>query len=136
MADERKTSGVETLLLVEDEEMVSETAKLSLSAHGYQILCARDGMEALEIFHDRRKDIDLIISDVVMPRMGGSDLLDRIREFDSRIPFILASGYTDHLQIVEQVAEKGAFFIHKPYTPISLVHMVREVLDISANEEP
>ncbi len=136
MADERKTSGVETILLVEDEEMVSETAKLSLSAHGYQILCARDGMEALEIFHDRRKDIDLIISDVVMPRMGGRDLLDRIREFDSRIPFILASGYTDHLQIVEQVAEKGAFFIHKPYTPISLVHMVREVLDISANEEP
>ncbi len=135
IADEKKTSGVETILLVEDEEMVSETAKLSLSAHGYQILCAKDGMEALEIFHDKQGDIDLIISDVVMPRMGGRELLDRIREFDRGVPFILASGYTDHLQIVEQVAEKGAFFIHKPYTPINLVHMVREVLDIAANYE-
>lgn len=132
LSEEQDASGEETILLVEDEEMVSETAKLSLSTHGYQILCASDGIEALEIFHDRRDEIDLIISDVVMPRMGGRELLDRIRDFDSHIPFILASGYTDHLQIVEQLAEKGAYFIHKPYTPISLVRMVREVLDITS----
>jgi|YelNatPaOPRAMG01_1025707.scaffolds.fasta_scaffold05384_6 PAS domain S-box-containing protein len=136
VAENKKISGAETILLVEDEEMVSETAKLSLSAHGYRILCARDGKEALEIFHDRRDEIDLIISDVVMPRMGGRELLDGIREFDKKIPFLLASGYTDHLQIIEQIAEKGAFFIHKPYTPINLVHMVREVLDIANNNEP
>ena len=91
----------ETILLVDDDENVRQTTSEVLNAMGYHVITACDGVEAVEIFKQQKSKIILIISDVIMPRMGGIDLLSHIRRLDDSLPFILATGY-DKNQVVEQ----------------------------------
>ncbi|HFB83342.1 MAG TPA: response regulator, partial [Thermodesulfatator sp.] len=81
------------ILLVEDEESVLEALKASLEALGYQVTVARDGLEALRIYSKRANEIALVLTDMVMPRMNGLELLENLRRLDPQVRIVLLSGY-------------------------------------------
>jgi PAS domain S-box-containing protein len=123
-----KTTGSETILLVEDEEMVRDMAQHTLEHLGYRVLCASNGVEALKIYKESSDRIDLLLTDVVMPQMGGKELYENIFAIDSTLPVLFASGYTDNVHLFEEVTSRGAAFLHKPFSPASLARKVREIL--------
>lgn len=121
--------GSETLFLVEDEPLVRYIGATGLRHLGYTVLEAENGVDAL-LLVDRYTDvIDLLITDVVMPQMGGRELAERFREIRPDVPVIYTSGYTDTAIVHEGVLEPGLAFLQKPFTPAALAHKVREVLD-------
>ena len=124
-------SGNETILLVEDEEQVRRVAKTVLESAGYRVLAAGDGVEAERICNEHRGTIDLLLTDVVMPRMGGRELVERLKASrpDTRVLFM--SGYTDDTVVRHGVLDDEVAFLQKPITPDALKRMVRVVLDES-----
>jgi two-component system cell cycle sensor histidine kinase/response regulator CckA len=123
--------GRETVLLVEDEESVRALARRVLAAQGYRVLEARDPLEALRICREHGGPIDLLLSDVVMPELGGRELADRVLEQRPGLPLLFMSGYADAVQAAGGLGE-GSWFIAKPFRPDELAHKVREVLDAAA----
>jgi two-component system cell cycle sensor histidine kinase/response regulator CckA len=124
--DAPAVGGTETILLVEDEEPVREIVGRILAQAGYQVLVARDGVEAVETFTQRSKDIELLLLDAIMPRMSGMDALTEIKKLRSDVRAIISSGYSDALATVRQ---RGIEFLQKPYEPDALLRIVRAVLD-------
>jgi PAS domain S-box-containing protein len=120
--------GSETVLLAEDEELVRHLAVDILEGHGYTVLQASTGEEALRIAQEHEGRIDLLFTDVVMPRMNGKELADRISELHPEVKVLYASGYTDEAIVHLGVLEPGIAFLQKPFTPSSLARKVREVL--------
>ena len=127
--------GTETILVAEDEEPLRGLAKDVLEAMGYTVILAKNGEEAVETFKAKRGEIDLVILDVVMPRMGGHEAHERIRRLDKDVPIIFMTGYsaeTVQSKFVRQnkfMEELGAALIQKPYNVEVLGRRVREVLD-------
>ena len=122
--------GTETLLLVEDEPAVREIAALVLSEQGYTVLGATDGCAALEVARQRNgHGIHLLVTDVVMPRMGGKELADRLTGDHPDLKVLFASGYTADALGEHGMLEEGLAFLPKPYTAAALACKVREVLD-------
>jgi len=121
--------GKETILLVDDEEPIRRTARRILENFGYQVLLASDGSEALRLIRARAADIDLVISDVAMPNLGGRGLYDAARASGARMKFLFASGYTARDIGSTGDIDAGVPFIHKPWTLSEFVTRVREVLD-------
>lgn len=124
------TEGTETILVVEDEPAIRRAAKRLLEKKGYTVLLAEDGIEALEVVERQGDRIDLIISDVVMPRMGGVLLYQALRQRDLRVPFMFTSGYA--LRDVRDgiPTDAGVPFMHKPWDVNDLLGRVRQVLDL------
>lgn len=121
--------GSETVLLVEDEEMVRVMTRESLQISGYTVLEAADGNEALRIYEQHKGQIDLTLTDVVMPQMGGRELVERLRPLCPQMRVLYMSGYTDNAIVHHGVLEAGTAFLQKPFTPVSLTRKIREVLD-------
>jgi PAS domain S-box-containing protein len=121
--------GAETILLAEDEEGVRLLAGRILEAHGYQVLHARDGREALQICRQHTGPIHLLLSDVVMPNLNGRDLVLKASPLRPQMKIIYMSGYTDTVIALHKILESGAAFLQKPFTPDLLVRTIREVLD-------
>jgi PAS domain S-box-containing protein len=121
--------GSETVLLVEDEAEVRGLARDVLERHGYTILEAADGNEALRIGRDHPGPIHLLLTDVVMPRMGGRELADRLTTVRRETKVLYVSGYTDDAVLRQGAAGTGTPFLEKPFTADSLAAKVREVLD-------
>jgi signal transduction histidine kinase/ActR/RegA family two-component response regulator len=121
--------GHETILLVEDELAVRNLARDVLRAQGYTVLEARDGRHALEISELRFGAIDLLVTDVVMPGIGGCELATRLAELRPAMPVIYMSGYTDTAIVHHGVLDPGTTFLQKPFTPNALARKVRQVLD-------
>jgi CheY-like chemotaxis protein len=121
--------GTETILLVEDEEMVRSLTRQILEECGYTILEARNGVEAIAICEEHGSQIDLLLTDVVMPQMGGRELAERLAPIYPRMQILFSSGYTDDAVVRHGVIAAGTNFIQKPFTPQGLAHKVREVLD-------
>jgi PAS domain S-box-containing protein len=121
--------GDETILIVEDEEIVRKLAVRILKGLGYTILEAPEGGAALILCEDFKKPIHLILTDVVMPGMSGLKLVERLREIHPEIKVLYMSGYTDNAILHHGVLEKGTHFIQKPFTLENLARKVREVLD-------
>ena len=121
--------GNETILLAEDEEPIRRTARRILERFGYKVIAAGDGAEALEIIRRRRQEIDLVLTDVVMPRLGGRALYDTARAEGATMKFLFASGYTARDLGATGVIDADLPFIHKPWTIADLARRVREVLD-------
>ena len=121
--------GHETLLLVEDEELILRVAREGLARLGYRVLAARDGVQALEISAQTAEPIDLLITDVVMPRMGGRELASHLLTLRPGIKVLYNSGYADNTIAERGVLEEGTNFLQKPYTLAALAKCVREVLD-------
>lgn len=122
--------GTETILLVEDERVVRTFASEILREQGYTVLEAANGQEALEVVaREANYGISLLLTDVVMPRMGGKDLADRLTADHPDTKVIFASGYPDSAISNQGVLDEGTVFLQKPLTPVALVTKVREVLD-------
>ncbi len=121
--------GAETILLVEDEESIRRTARRVLERFGYHVLTALDGLEGLEVIRAHGADIDLVITDVAMPNMGGRGLYDAARTSGATMKFLFASGYTQRdLGAIGDI-DPALPFIHKPWTLSNFLRRVREVLD-------
>jgi signal transduction histidine kinase len=121
--------GTETVLLVEDEEVVRRLGHRVLTALGYQVLVARDGPDALRIVQTWPDEIHLLATDVVMPRMSGRDLADQLRTRRPEAKVLFLSGYTEAAVAHRGVLAAGGDFLQKPFTPPTLARKVREVLD-------
>lgn len=121
--------GTETVLVVEDEPAIRRAAERALSVHGYKVVLASDGDEALRIIREPESGIDLIISDLVMPRKGGRELFEALRTSGCEIPLILTSGYSAR-DVEESAGLEGQVpFLHKPWTLVELLTSVRSALE-------
>jgi two-component system cell cycle sensor histidine kinase/response regulator CckA len=121
--------GRETVLVVEDEEGVRRLAGSVLRDSGYAVLEARDGAEGLEIARRHAGPIDLLLTDVVMPRLGGRELAEQLRALRPRSKVLFTSGYTEDKFLRDGLREATFTFLAKPYSPLLLARKVREVLD-------
>jgi two-component system, cell cycle sensor histidine kinase and response regulator CckA len=119
----------ETILLVEDEEIVRKLAREVLKTQGYTVLEACDGDEAMTICQQQGETIDLMLTDVVMPRLGGRELARRALSLRPEMKVICMSGYTDDVILQNGSKDASIAFLPKPFTPIALARKVREVLD-------
>jgi CheY-like chemotaxis protein len=121
--------GTETVLLAEDEDGVRGFAGLALRAAGYTVLEAADGREAIRVA-DRHPDrIDLLVTDMVMPNLGGSGVAEALTGRDPALRVLYLSGYTEEAVVRDGVLAAGAGFLQKPFTAACLMRKVREVLD-------
>jgi PAS domain S-box-containing protein len=120
--------GWETVLLVEDEDAVRALAREVLRRHGYVVLEARHGVDALRMVERHTDDIHLMVTDVVMPHMSGRDLAERLSTVRPTMKVLFMSGYTDHA-VMHRDLTPGSAFIQKPFTPEGFARRVRTVLD-------
>jgi CheY-like chemotaxis protein len=126
---ERDDRGTETLLLVEDEDGVRTLARMALERHGYKVLEARNGGEAVQICGQYSGEIRLLATDVVMPRMSGRELADYLTPQRPEMKVLYMSGYTDDAIVRHGLRDARIPFLQKPFTPDALIRKVREVLD-------
>jgi len=127
--DERPVRGHETVLVVEDQDMVRTLAVRTLQSQGYRVIEARSGGEALVIAEQHRGEIGLLLTDVIMPKMNGKQLYERLLAFDPHLKALFMSGYTDAEIAHHGILEEGLHFIPKPFKPQDLAGLVRRVLD-------
>jgi PAS domain S-box-containing protein len=125
----RVPKGAETVLLVEDEDAVRTLSRLILESNGYTVLEARDGQEGVWVGQQHPGPIHLLVTDLVMPRMSGRQLADRLTQARPHMRVLFISGYTDEAAMRQGVLEPDLDFLQKPFSPISLARKVREVLD-------
>ena len=123
------SSGTETVLLVEDEPQVRAVAARGLRGAGYRVLEATNGREGLQVARRERLAIDLIVSDVVMPEMGGKEMVELARQFVPSAAVLFVSGYTAGSFPLPGDDPTASMFLQKPFTPPELLAMVRLVLD-------
>ena len=125
----KSSKGAETVLLVEDEELVRNLATEVLRESGYQVLEAKHGNEALIMGKQHDGVIHLMLTDIVMPQMGGRELVEHLAPLRRDMKVLYMSGYTDDAIVHHGVLEEGTAFIGKPFTPDTLARKVREILD-------
>jgi two-component system, cell cycle sensor histidine kinase and response regulator CckA len=121
--------GSETILVAEDEDGVRSLTREVLEKYGYTVLEAANGEEALKVAEAHDGPLDLLLSDVVMPRMGGPELAQALLAKRPSVKVLYMSGYTDHPMVRRGVVNAGVAFLQKPFTPTVLVSRVREVLE-------
>jgi two-component system, cell cycle sensor histidine kinase and response regulator CckA len=124
-------AGAETVLIVEDNEQVRELACAILQRHGYSVLVAGDGPDAIKIFTSHVDSIDLLLTDVVLPDMNGKAVYEKLAELSPGLRVLYMSGYTDNVIVHRGVLQQGVDFIQKPFNVQALAAKVREVLDRS-----
>jgi PAS domain S-box-containing protein len=128
--------GNETILLVDDEPMVRDLGTEILRGYGYQVVEAADGVEALEIFNHKRAEIDLVILDLLMPKLSGKETLERLRQLDSTLKILICSGYGTREPESQLLAgDRQTPLVHKPFKPEELVYAVRKILDIGGDTD-
>lgn len=120
--------GKGTLLLIDDEELIRHTAKAILERLGYQVLLAADGSEGVAVFDQHRGIIDLVILDMIMPRMNGRECFRKIRELSPDIPVILASGFSQSSDLAELHQAGISDFLRKPFNTLDLSKAVEAAL--------
>jgi CheY-like chemotaxis protein len=123
------TRGDETVLLVEDQEEVRAVARRILITSGYRVVEARNGVDALTLLNDLNYDVDLVLTDAVMPQMGGPDLVRALRMKEPDLPVVMVSGYTDRELVTYGARELKVPFLPKPFRADDLLRTVRKTLD-------
>ncbi len=123
--------GTETILVAEDDPAVLKMISMILKPAGYTVLTAVNGKDALRAFHDHAGEIDLVLLDIVMPGMGGREVMEEIVASGSKVPFLFSSGYSEDVSHANFVAERGMELIQKPYCRELLLGEVRRILDAS-----
>jgi two-component system cell cycle sensor histidine kinase/response regulator CckA len=127
--------GSETVLIVEDEEMVRNFVCRYLEAQGYRCIEASNGRQALEVLERRGSEVDAIVTDVVMPLMGGRELTERVDALRPGTPFLFISAHTGDEIVRRGLMEPGTPFLQKPFTPQALAASIREILDRRASSD-
>jgi two-component system CheB/CheR fusion protein len=120
--------GTESILLVEDEDAVRELVHTVLEARGYRVMEARNGREGLKLCESHAGGIDLLVTDVVMPELGGRELAEMAVKMRPGLKVLYMSGHTQDV-ILKEGVQQGAAFLHKPFTPLQLAQKVRDTLD-------
>mgnify|MGYP001825318341 FL=1 len=124
----------ETILVVEDEEMVRDLVTRSLGYLGYEVISASNGEEGLTIVRQRNDEIDMVFTDIVMPRMSGPEMVAKMTEEQLDLPVLYTTGFTDNKRLLEDgEIREGVNLLPKPYTTKVLANRVREVLDTTTN---
>ena len=121
--------GNETILVVDDEAIIREVASDILESLGYEVLSAADGQEAMTIYHERKYDIDLVILDILMPGMGGSELLEKMKVSNTDVKAIFSSGFSEETEAVKDAKSSHLDFLPKPYRVNEISEIVRKSLD-------
>ena len=128
-AEAAPRGGSETILLVEDEEVVRGLARRILEQAGYSVVEAGKADEALRFYEEHVGEIDLLLTDVVMPGMSGKELADQLKSQCPELKMLFMSGYTDEAIVHHGILDSSVEFIQKPFTPAGLIKRVRDVLD-------
>jgi len=134
VAGARAPRGTETVLLVEDAAAVRAVTKQVLERQGYVVLEAPDGEAALRLAQQHRGPIHLLLTDVVMPRVSGRELAERLTQVRPDMRVLYASGYTDDSVVRHGILELGTAYLQKPFSPESLARKVRDVLDAAIQD--
>jgi DNA-binding NtrC family response regulator len=117
-----------TILLVDDETIVLRTMRQILTLRGYRVLTAENGRRALEVFEESAEPIDLLLTDVVMPGMHGTELARRLRERAPHLPVLFTAGMPDTPDIREEIYDRGYALLAKPFRPAELTAAVEAAL--------
>lgn len=128
--------GNETILVVEDEEMILDIVTNILVSKGYKVMTARDGYEALQVYIEKKNEIDLVISDLGLPKLNGADLLKKLKEINPLIKVIIASGHIEADAQSELQKYENINFMQKPYTVWKVLDHVRRLIDNSPPVSP
>jgi signal transduction histidine kinase/sensor domain CHASE-containing protein/ActR/RegA family two-component response regulator len=128
--------GSETVLIAEDEEMVRAYAVRVLEAAGYTVIQAADGAEALDLFSRHRNEIEVCILDVVMPKMNGRELFDRVREIRPGIRVLFASGFSQDAIHTRFIIHEGLELLRKPFNRSDLLRRLRQTLERGQDRDP
>jgi len=123
------TGGTETILVAEDEPAVLKVVSMMLTGAGYRVLTACNGQEALDVFQKNAGEIDLLLLDVMMPGIGGREVMDHIQPHHPHMPFLFASGYSAAAIHKDFTIQKGLRLIQKPYRRDELLRTLRQLLD-------
>jgi PAS domain S-box-containing protein len=126
---ESPRGGNELILVVDDEESIRSFAKEVLETHGYRVLLAADGFEAVEVFRDKNGEIGLVILDMMMPKMGGKEAFRKLTELNPGVRALLSTGYSQEGKAQDILNSGVKGFIQKPYRVNALLSKVRSVLD-------
>ncbi|MBT8491020.1 MAG: PAS domain S-box protein, partial [Deltaproteobacteria bacterium] len=121
--------GTETVLLVDDEDMILDIGQKLLEKLGYRVLLARSGEEALALYREKQNGIDVVILDMIMPEMGGGKTFDSLKKIKNDIKVLLSSGYSMHGEAQDIIARGCNGFIQKPFNIEDLSHKLRAVLE-------
>ena len=121
--------GAETIMVVEDNEMVRSLAEAMLQDLGYRVIVAETPDRCLELLNTSKAAIDLLVTDVVMPGMNGKDLIERLRLSEPELKVLFMSGYSRNIITHNGVFNEGVNFIQKPFTMSSLSEKVRQALE-------
>jgi len=118
----------ETVFLVDDDDMIADVSEMILKSSGYDVVTAKSGKEAIEVYKENNSRIDMVILDMILPDMGGGDTYDRLKEINPRIKVLLASGYDIDYQ-GRDIMERGCDgFIQKPFNMNELLEKIRGIL--------
>ncbi|MBW2107706.1 MAG: response regulator [Deltaproteobacteria bacterium] len=121
--------GTESILLVDDEDMILEVGEEILREMGYKVFLARSGKEAVEVYKAHKGDIDMVILDMIMPDMGGGEAYDKMKEVNPEVRVLLSSGYSVEGEASEILARGCNGFIQKPFSAKQLSRTIRQVLN-------
>jgi two-component system cell cycle sensor histidine kinase/response regulator CckA len=121
--------GSEVVLFVDDEEMICDIGEQILKAMGYRTMIARNGREAVEIYKENQEKIDMVILDIFMPKMGGGEAFDRMKEVNPNVKVLISSGCSVNDQVMDIIGRGCTGFIQKPFRFKDLSYKMREVLD-------
>lgn len=121
--------GSETVLVVDDEDMIIAIYQNILKIMGCKVLSAGGGKEAIQIYKENREKIDMVILDMIMPEMGGRDVYDKLKEINPDVKVLLSTGYSLQNQVTEILEQGFVGFIQKPFNIRELSHKIREILD-------
>ena len=125
----RPSTGAETILFAEDEESVRLLVTDILRQQGYTVLHAKNGEEALSMVEGKEMEIDLLLSDVIMPRMGGVELAQTLQAHNPSCKILFISGYSEDAHAMQGILHTKSQFVKKPFSPALLAEKVRDVLE-------
>jgi len=126
---DKVTRGTETILVAEDYAGLREVVEATLASQGYRIILASDGPEAVRLFQEKAKEIQLAVLDVVMPGLSGPEAYLQMRAIKPDLPVIFTTGHSAELVSLNSTIDDGAVFLQKPYTPGALSQTVRSTLN-------
>jgi CheY-like chemotaxis protein len=128
-ADLGDLRGTQTILMIDDEDLLLTMGEMILTSFGYKVLTANNGIRALEIFEKKKDEIDLVITDLVMPQMSGRELIERLRRIAPELKVICASGF-----VRPPSTEEQENYLQKPFASQDLLRKVKQVLSAETKE--
>jgi CheY-like chemotaxis protein len=126
---EEYAPGKETILLVEDEDILLESLSILLEGNGYHVLTARDGEEAVDVYRSKHGEIALVVTDIGLPKLSGWDAFLQMKRINPNVKAIVSSGYLDPKIKEERSSQGVSDYILKPYQPVEILKRVRGALD-------